>query len=91
MEKDELINQVAEKAQISAEEATKVTDAFIAAIKEGLLSGEKVTISGFGTFSLNKRKAQTFTNPKTQKVHEIPERVLPHFKAGTNLKNSLKS
>lgn len=91
MEKYELITQVAERAEITEEEATKVFDAFIDSIKKGLLSGEKVTIAGFGTFSLSKRKALTFVNPKTQQTHDIPERVLPHFKAGKNLQESLKN
>ncbi|MFA6492586.1 MAG: HU family DNA-binding protein [Patescibacteria group bacterium] len=91
MEKGELITQTAQRAEISEEEATRIFDAFVASIKEGLISGEKVTIAGFGTFSLKKRKAQTFLNPKTQQAHDIPERVLPHFKAGKNLQESLKN
>ncbi|KKQ17869.1 MAG: DNA-binding protein HU [Berkelbacteria bacterium GW2011_GWA1_36_9] len=91
MEKEELVTSVAEKAQITKGEATKILDAFIASIKEGLVKGEKVTILGFGTFTLRKRKALTFINPKTQKQHDIPERVVPHFKAGSNLAESLKS
>ncbi|HLB95478.1 MAG TPA: HU family DNA-binding protein [Patescibacteria group bacterium] len=90
MEKDELITQVAQKTGSSIEEVTKILDIFTASIKEGLGRGEKVTIAGFGTFSLSKRKAQTFLNPKTQKAHEVPERVLPHFKAGKDLQNHLK-
>ncbi|MCL5407311.1 MAG: HU family DNA-binding protein [Patescibacteria group bacterium] len=91
MEKEELITQVAQKAQITEDEATKILDAFISSIKEGLVKGEKVTILGFGTFTLRKRKALTFLNPKTQKQHDIPERVVPHFVAGRNLQDSLKN
>lgn len=91
MEKEELIAQVAQKAEITEDEATKILDAFISSIKEGLVKGEKVTILGFGTFSLRKRKALTFLNPKTNQQHDIPERMVPHFKAGTNLQESLKN
>lgn len=86
MEKDELIAKIALEAQIPEGEAMRILDAFTHSIKEGLVKGEKVTIPGFGTFSLAKRKAQTFVNPKTNQVHDIPERVLPHFKAGKDLK-----
>lgn len=90
MEKEELIAQVAQKAEISQEDTTKILDAFIDSIKEGLRRGEKVTILGFGTFTLRKRKPLTFLNPKTNQTHNIPERMVPHFKAGSSLQNSLK-
>lgn len=90
MEKRELITQVSKKADISEEEATKILDAFIDSIKEGLIKGEKVAISGFGTFSLSSRKATTFLNPKTNQLHDIPERTLPHFKAGEDLQKKLQ-
>jgi DNA-binding protein HU-beta len=87
MEKPELITAVAKNTGISEEESLKVVDAFVETIKEGLLRGEKVTISGFGTFLLSKRKAKTFVNPKTKKTHEIPEKSLPQFKAGSSFKS----
>jgi len=90
MEKEELIQKISEKAEVSKEEATEVLDAFTSSIKEGLMKGEKVIIAGFGTFSLSKRKAQTFKNPRDQQVYEIPERMIPHFKAGKNLQDWLK-
>lgn len=90
MEKRDLISQVAKKENLPEEEVTKILDAFTDSIKEGLIKGEKVTISGFGTFSLSSRKATTFLNPKTNKVHDIPERAVPHFKAGEDLQNSLQ-
>lgn len=86
MEQNQLISEVAKESGISEEEASKIINAFISTIKEGLTRGEKVTISGFGTFSLAKRKARDFLNPKTGKVHNIPEKNLPFFKAGRNFK-----
>lgn len=91
MEKEELISEVARKVEIAEDEVTKILDAFTSSIKEGLVSGEKVTIAGFGTFSLKSRKARDFVNPKSKEVHQIPERVLPHFKAGKNLQETLKN
>lgn len=89
MEKGELISEVAKTSGISEEEALKVIDAFTDTIKESLIKGEKITISGFGTFSLSKRKPREFVNPKTQQVHSIPERFLPHFKAGRNFRKQV--
>lgn len=85
MEKSELITQTAQQAGVSEEEVAEIIDAFTATIKEGLVRGEKVTIAGFGTFSLAKRKGFAFANPRDQQVHEIPDRHLPHFKAGPDL------
>lgn len=90
MEKNDLILQVAEKSGVSEEETTKILEAFTDSIKEGLVRGEKVTIAGFGTFSLSKRKALNFLNPKNKQAYDIPERVVPHFKAGKNLQETLK-
>lgn len=86
MEQVELVLEVSKQTGISQEETQKILNSFINSVKEGLARGEKVTIAGFGTFSLAKRKAREFVNPKTQQVHSIPEKYLPFFKAGTNFK-----
>jgi len=88
MEKPELISAVARETGISEEEATKIIEAFVAEIKAGLANGEKVTISGFGTFLLSKRRAKTFINPKTKQTHQIPEKMLPQFRAGTDFRSA---
>ena len=90
MEKGQLISEVAKEAGIPEEKASKILDAFITTIKEGLNRGEKVTISGFGTFSLAKRKPMNFLNPKTNKIHEIPERLMPFFRPGRNFQNRVR-
>jgi len=86
MEQEELISEVAKESGTSEGETSKIIDAFIGTIKEGLTRGEKVTIAGFGTFSLAKRKAREFLNPKTRQIHNIPEKSLPFFKAGRDFK-----
>lgn len=86
MDKEALIEAAAQEAGVGREEASKIIDAFFETIKEGLLRGEKVLISGFGTFSLSKRKGRDFVNPKTQKVQTIPEKHLPFFKADRKFK-----
>lgn len=88
--KEELIAKVAEKSNISIDEADRVINAFTEQIKEQLGRGEKVTITGFGAFVLSKRGAKVFTNPKTGKKSDLPERTLPHFKAGGNFKKTLQ-
>jgi len=90
MDKPELITTISKNTGMSEDESRKIVDAFVGTIKEGLLRGEKVTISGFGTFSLSKHKAKTFVNPKTNKSHAIPEKFLPQFKAGADFKSRLK-
>ena len=91
MTKEQLISKVAAEANISEDEAQVIINAFTDQIKEQLIRGEKVTISGFGTFVLSHRKARTFVNPKTGEKHELPERKLPHFKAGAEFKKSIRT
>lgn len=90
MTKEELVSAVAVDSSISEEEALKIIDAFTKQIKEQLSHGEKVSIAGFGSFVISKRGAKTFVNPKNGQEFEIPERNLPHFKAGGEFKKSLK-
>lgn len=87
---EELIKKVAERSQITQDQALNVINALTEQIKEQLASGEKVTITGFGTFILSQRKAKTFVNPKTGEKVELPERSLPHFKAGGDFKRTIR-
>lgn len=89
MEQSQLIAEVAKETGISEEDVSKILGLFIDTIKEGLSRGEKVTISGFGTFSLAKRKAREFLNPKTRQVHNIPEKNMPFFKAGRDFRKQV--
>lgn len=90
MEKGELIEEVAKETGTSAEETLKIVDSFIDTIKDGLLRGEKVSITGFGTFSVSKRKAREFLNPKTNQIHKLPEKAVPNFKPGSVLQRFLR-
>ena len=91
MTKEELISKVAAESGINEDESEIIINAFTDQIKEQLARGEKVTISGFGTFVLSHRKPKTFINPKTGEKHELPERKLPHFKAGSEFKKSIRT
>lgn len=87
MNKAELINTMAEKAGLTKVDARKALDAFIEATKKELKSGKekKVTLIGFGTFSVATRKARTGLNPQTKKAIKIPAKKVVKFKAGKGL------
>ena len=90
MNKTELINAVAAKAEISKKDAEKAVAAVIGSIEEALIAGDKVQLIGFGTFEVKERAARTGHNPKTGEAIEIAAAKLPSFKAGAALKNAVK-
>ncbi len=90
MNKTELINAVAAKAEISKKDAEKALAAVIGSIEEALVKGEKVQLIGFGTFEVKERAARTGHNPKTGAAIEIAAAKVPSFKAGAALKNAVK-
>ncbi|MBQ7862627.1 MAG: HU family DNA-binding protein [Clostridia bacterium] len=90
MNKTELINAVAAKAEISKKDADKAVAAVIASIEEALVAGDKVQLIGFGTFEVKERAARTGHNPKTGEAIEIAAAKIPSFKAGAALKNAVK-
>jgi nucleoid DNA-binding protein len=89
MNKADVINEVA-KATCSKVEAGKAVKAFIEAIKKALKKGNKVTLIGFGTFSVVKRSARTGRNPQTGKPLKIAAKKVPKFTAGKALKSAVK-
>ena len=90
MNKTELINAVAAKAEISKQDAEKAVAAVIGSIEEALIAGDKVQLIGFGTFEVKERAARTGHNPKTGEAIEIAAAKMPSFKAGAALKNAVK-
>lgn len=86
MTKSDLISAVAEKASLTKKDADKVLSAVIETIAESLEKGEKVAITGFGTFEVRDRAAKTAINPATKKPIEVPAKKVPAFKAGKALK-----
>lgn len=89
MNKTDLIAAVAEKSELSKKDAEKAVGSFLSAIEESLKAGEKVSIVGFGTFEAKSRPARKGHNPQTRQEIDIPASVLPTFKAGKALKESL--
>ena len=90
MNKAELINSVADKAELSKADAARAVDAFVEVITKALKKNEKVSLVGFGTFDVRKRKARTGRNQKTGAPLKIAASKNPSFKAGKALKDAVK-
>ena len=89
MNKSELIDALASKADVSKKDAAKVLDALTSTITEELAKKEKVTLVGFGTFETRERAARIGRNPQTGKEMKIAASVAPVFKAGKALKDAV--
>jgi DNA-binding protein HU-beta len=89
LNKTELINEVAEKADMTKVDAEKAVKATMDAITEELASGGNVTLIGFGTFSVYERSARTGKNPRTGESLKIPAKKVPKFKAGKALSEAV--
>lgn len=90
MNKTELINAIAEKANLTKVDAKAALDACLEAVGEALVKNDKVTLIGFGTFSVAEKGARTGINPKTKAKIEIPARKAVKFKAGAELNGKVK-
>lgn len=89
MNKAELIDAVAEGADISKAAATRAVDTFIEQVTQALKKGDQVTLVGFGTFAVKARAARTGRNPRTGESINIPASNNPTFKAGKALKDAV--
>ena len=90
MNKTELINAIAEKANITKVQAKAALDATINTVSEQLATGDKVALVGFGTFSVSEKTARKGINPRTKETIEIPARKAVKFKAGAELNDAVK-
>ena len=89
MTKAELVEFIAEKADLTKADATRALDAMMEGVTKGLKKEGKVTVVGFGTFTAKKRAAREGRNPQTGEAVKIAARVVPGFKAGSKLKDAL--
>ena len=89
MNKTELVNAVAEKADFSKKDADKAVAAVLDSITDALAQGDKVQIVGFGTFEVRARAEKQGRNPKTGEAMIVPASNLPAFKAGKSLKEAV--
>lgn len=90
MNKAELIALVADKVDLTKKATEEVIDTLFDTISETLATGEKVVISGFGTFEIRTRVARTGLDPRTGERISIPQQKTPAFKTGKVLKNMVR-
>jgi DNA-binding protein HU-beta len=88
--KADLVDQVAAAAGLKKKDAKAAIDAFLAKVEEALGAGNKVQLTGFGTFEVRKRKARTGVKPGTKEKIKIPATQYPAFKPGKALKDKVK-
>ncbi len=89
MNKNELIAQIAETADLTKAKAAEALDAFFDAITAALAAGDEVRLVGFGTFAVSERKATEGRNPRTGETIKIAASKQPKFKAGKTLKDAV--
>jgi len=90
MNRTQLIEKVAGKAELTKKDADKFLSAYIEAVTEAMKAGEKVTLVGFGTFEVRERAAREGRNLRTGEPMHIPATKYPAFKAGKSFKDAVK-
>ena len=90
MSKGDLVNALAKRTKCSKSCAADCLNVVLDEITKSLAKGKTVTLTGFGTFLVAKRKARTGRNPQTGATIKIPARTVPRFKAGKQLKKAVK-
>ena len=89
MNKSELVEAIADEADIPKSAAERALNSFISNVSGALTSGGSVVLVGFGTFSVKERGARTGRNPKTGEAIDIAAAKVPHFKPGKALKEAV--
>jgi DNA-binding protein HU-beta len=89
MTKQELVDCIAKQAELSKKDAGEALDAFLDAVKAALKKGDKLALTGFGTFSVSTRKARKGRNPRTGAQITIKAAKVPKFTAGKGLKDAV--
>lgn len=90
MTKNELIEKVAKKASLTKRAADDAVNSTFGLIADALIRGDKVVVSGFGTFLIRSRAARRGRNPQTGMAIQIPSKKTPGFTAGKTLKRHIK-
>ncbi len=90
MNKAELIARIARDSGLTKADALRAVDALLDNVTKALKKGEKVTLVGFGTFQVGRRRARAGRNPQTGALLKIAARRVPKFVAGKELKDSVK-
>ncbi len=90
MTKAELAAKVSSESGITKSQAEKAVDGFVSAVSDALTSGDKITLVGFGTFSVGERAQRDGRNPRTGEKIKIPASKVVKFKAGKTLSEKVK-
>lgn len=90
MNKGELIDAMANNANLSKADAERALNAFTDSVTNSLQGGDSVTLVGFGTFDTSERSARKGRNPQTGEEIQIPATTVPKFRAGKGLKDAVK-
>ncbi|MEP7162414.1 MAG: HU family DNA-binding protein [Candidatus Moraniibacteriota bacterium] len=90
MNKDTLVHSLVDKTELSKKDVEMVLEAFIDTVTAELRSGNKVTLTGFGTFKVSNRASREGINPQTKAKITIPAMTVPKFTAGKTLKEAVK-
>ena len=90
MTKAELVVVMAKATGSTKSSAERALDAFLAAIRDSLRKGRRVTISGFGSFAVTRRAERNAKNPRTGKTMRIPAARVPRFKPSKSLKSAVR-
>ena len=91
MNKSEFVAAIAESAELSKKDAEKAVKAFTEVVEAELKKGEKIQLTGFGTFEVSERPARTGRNPRTGETMKIKASKAPKFKAGKALKDAVNA
>ncbi|HEX2020117.1 MAG TPA: DNA-binding protein HupB [Aurantimonas sp.] len=91
MNKNELVSAVADKADLSKQQAGTAVDAIFEIIQDAMSKGDDIRLVGFGTFSVSHRAASKGRNPSTGAEVDIPARNVPKFAAGKGLKDAVNN
>jgi len=90
MNKNELINEVARKTGLSRRESEVGVQTMLDLVAKEISRGGKITLTGFGTFDVGKRKARSGVNPRTGDPIKIPASKMPRFRPSRTLRNQVK-
>ena len=87
--KADIVSSVIEQTGLSKKEANAAVDAFVATVREALSNGDSIGLIGFGTFEVRTRAARQGRNPQTGAPLDIPEKNVPAFKPGKQLRDAV--
>lgn len=89
MNKRDLVVKIATDASLTRAQAAKALEAFLEGIESSLVRGDRVTLSGFGTFGVSQRKARSVRNPRSGSSIQVAAKRVPRFAAGSELKTAI--